>query len=208
MLRHHRIGPGTALLTTIVLLLPSTSLRAHETQNVEKLRVTVGWGNEPVYTGFGNVVEVDVADAAGAAVTDPSGTLSAEVSFGNERIVLPLMPEGKRPGHYSAPIVPTRPGTYTFHITGTMKGQAVDLSSTCSDRTFDCVADVAEVQFPAKDPSPGQLAEGLGRAMPRAEQALASASAARTVAYASIALAVLAVAVAIGLGVRKGGKAA
>ena len=204
MLRHHRIGPGTALLTTIVLLLPWTPLRAHETQNVEKLRVTVGWGEEPVYTGFGNVVEVDVADAAGAAVTDPSGTLSAEVSFGNERMVLALMPEGKRPGHYSAPIVPTRPGTYTFHITGTLKGQGIDVSSTCSDRTFDCVTDVAEIQFPAKDPSTGQLAEGLGRALPRAELALDSASGARKIAFASIALSLLAVAAAIGLGLRKG----
>jgi hypothetical protein len=207
MLRHLRNGSGTALVAAI-LLLSGTSPRAHETQSVQALRVTVGWGVEPVYTGFSNFIEVDVTDAAGAPVADPAGSLSAEVTFGTERIVLPLMPEGKRAGHYGAPIVPTRPGTYMFHITGTMKGQAVDLSSTCSDRTFDCVTDVAEVQFPAKDPSPGQLAEGLGRAMPRAEQALASASAARTVAYASIALAVLAVAVAIGLGVRKGGKAA
>jgi len=204
MHRHHRVGPGTALLSTIVLLLAWTPLRAHETKSVEKLRVTVGWGDEPVYTGFNNVVEVDVADAAGAGVIDPSGSLSAEVTFGNERIVLPLMPEGKKPGHYSAPIVPTRPGTYTFHITGTLKGQAVDLSSTCSDRTFDCVIDVAEIQFPAKDPSTGQLAERLGRALPRADLALASASGARTIAFAAIALALLAVATAIGLGLRKG----
>lgn len=207
MLRHLRNGSGAALAAAI-LLLSGTSPMAHETQSVQALRVTVGWGDEPVYTGFNNFVEVDVTDAAGAPVADAAGSLSAEVTFGTERVVLPLMPEGKRPGHFRAAIVPTRPGTYTFHITGTMKGQPVDLSSTCSDRTFDCVTDVAEVQFPAKDPSPGQLAEGLGRAMPRAEQALAQASGARTVAYASIALALLGVVVAIGLGVRKGGKAA
>jgi hypothetical protein len=87
-----------------------------------------------------------------------------------------------------------------------VKGQPVEIKSTCSDRTFDCVTGIAEIQFPVKDPSPGQLAEGVGRALPRAEQAMDTAAGARLVAIAAIALAALALAAVIVLGVRHGRK--
>ena len=198
------LAPGLAAL---LLTLPAPA-SAHETQTVNRLRLTIGWGDEPVFSGAKNSVEVDVSDAAGAPVTDAGGSLTAEVSFGDERIVLPLQPSGQRPGKFRAWLVPTRPGTYTFHITGTVKGQTIDTSSTCSDKTFDCVTDVSDVQFPAKDPSAGQLAESVSRALPRAERAMDTAAGARNVAMAAIGVAALALAAAIGLGVRKGRKAA
>ena len=198
------LAPGLAAL---LLTLPAPA-SAHETQTVNRLRLTIGWGDEPVFSGAKNSVEVDVSDATGAPVTDPGGSLTAEVSFGDERIVLPLQPSGQRPGKFRAWLVPTRPGTYTFHITGTVKGQTIDTSSTCSDKTFDCVTDVSDVQFPAKDPSAGQLAESVSRALPRAERAMDTAAGARNVAMAAIGVAALALAAAIGLGVRKGRKAA
>ena len=198
------LAPGLAAL---LLTLPAPA-SAHETQTVNRLRLTIGWGDEPVFSGAKNSVEVDVSEATGAPVTDPGGSLTAEVSFGDERIVLPLQPSGQRPGKFRAWLVPTRPGTYTFHITGTVKGQTIDTSSTCSDKTFDCVTDVSDVQFPAKDPSAGQLAESVSRALPRAERAMDTAAGARNVAMAAIGVAALALAAAIGLGVRKGRKAA
>ena len=93
--------------------------------------------------------------------------------------------------------MPTRAGTYTFHISGTIKGEALDVSSTCSDTTFACVSDVADLQFPAKDPSPGQLADRLSRGLPRAEEAASTARVARITAFAAIALAAVAIAVAM-----------
>jgi len=191
-------------ITALVLALP-TLAPAHETHRVDRYRLTLGWGDEPAYSGHKNSVDVDVADAAGAPVTDlGGGTLAVEVSFGEERVVLPLLPSGARPGRFRAVLVPTRAGTYSFHVTGTVKGQAIDTRSTCSDRTFDCVADVSELQFPAKDPSVGQLAESVTRALPRAERALDAAASARRVAIAAIAVAALSLAVVIGLGVRRG----
>jgi hypothetical protein len=190
----------------VAALLPALSppASAHEKQAVGALHLTIGWGEEPAFTGSRNSVEVDVADATGAAVIDPQGSLSVEVSFGDERIVLPLLPSGHRPGKFRAWLAPTRAGTYSFHVTGTVKGQAIDVQSTCSEQTFHCVTDLSDVQFPVKDPSAGQIAESVARSAPRTERALVAATHARDVAIAAIVIAALAAALAIRRGVRKG----
>jgi len=69
---------------------------------------------------------------------------------------------------------------------------------------LDDISDAAELQFPAKDPSTGQLAESIGRALPRAERALETAAVARRVALVAVAVAGLALVVAVVLGARKG----
>jgi hypothetical protein len=204
MVRHGAKARQFALATGF-LLVAWTSAPAHETKGVGDLRLTVGWGEEPAFSGFRNFVEVDVADAAGRPVTDlGGGTLSAEVSFGSERISLSLLPARGQPGKFSAWLVPTRPGTYTFHITGMARGQVIDMTSTCSQETFACVADVSDIQFPVKDPSAGQLADRISRELPRAAGAMEAATGARTLAVAGLAGAVIALGAAIGLGMRKG----
>jgi hypothetical protein len=186
------------------LVLSGTAI-AHETQSVKQYRLTIGWGEEPAYNGYKNSVDVDVADGAGAPVSDlGGGSLAVEVSFGDERMARPLLPYGLKPGRFRAALVPTRAGTYTFHVTGTIKGQTVDTRSTCSDATFHCVTEVSDLQFPAKDPTAGQLAESVGRAIPRAERALDTAASARRIAMGAAGVAVLALVAAIGLGARRG----
>jgi hypothetical protein len=93
--------------------------------------------------------------------------------------------------------MPTRAGAYTFHFSGTIKGEAIDVSSTCSDKTFACVTDAADLQFPVKDPSSGQLADRMSRGFPRAEEAASAAGVARMVAFTAMALAAVAIAVAL-----------
>ena len=56
-------------------------------------------------------------------------------------------------------MVPTRPGAYTFHFTGTIRGDAIDETFKSSDTTFDDIKAASEVEFPAKDPSTGELAQ-------------------------------------------------
>ena len=193
------------VLAAAVFLAASHPAAAHETQSVKQYRLTIGWGEEPAYSGERNSVDVDVKDGAGQPVADlGGGSLSVEVVFGDERIVLPLLPARTVAGRFRAALVPTRAGTYAFHVTGTVKGQAVDVRSTCSESTFHCISDAAELQFPAKDPSTGQLAESIGRALPRAERALDTAAGARRLALVAVAVAGLALVVAVVLGARKG----
>jgi len=204
MSRHE--GRRQRLAVALIALLPAalTTASAHETKVIGELRLTIGWGDEPAFSGFRNSVEVDVADAAGRPVADLGGTLSVEVAFGDERIPLSLLPARGQPGKFRAWLVPTRPGTYAFHITGTAKGLAIDTTSTCSGETFACVMDVSDIQFPEKDPSAGQLAERISRELPRTEGATEAAVSARRLAIVALAGAALALAAAIGLGLRKG----
>jgi hypothetical protein len=122
--------------------------------------------------------------------------MTVDVSFGDQHVALPLRPVFRQPGKLRAFLLPTRAGTYSFHFSGTIKGLAIEATSTCSDTTFACVADAAAIQFPAKDPSTGQLAERMDRTLPRADAASSGASVARTIAIAAFIVAVLALALA------------
>lgn len=139
---------------------------AHEERATGRLHFVVGWDEEPPYTGQKNSVDVSVSEAGGAPVTDLGGALKVEVSKGSERATLSLEPAGT-PGVYRAWLTPTRPGAYTFRLTGNVRGQTVDESFTSSPTTFDEVQDAGNIQFPAKDPSTGQLASRLDREVAR-----------------------------------------
>ena len=105
--------------------------------------------------------------------------------------MLPLLP-AERQGTFQAVLVPTRPGVYTFHVMGTVKKRPINATSTCSEATFECVVDASDVQFPAKEPSSGQLADRIERALPRAERAVETADDSRRLALAGAVFAVLA----------------
>jgi hypothetical protein len=148
----------------------SAPASAHEQQGLAggKYNVVVGWGDEPAYNGFKNSVQVLLSDAAHKPVADLKDTLRVEVVTGDQRIEVALEPnfevgEFGEPGDYRGWIVPTRPGNYTFHLTGTIRGDKIDESFTSSDTTFDPVKDLSEVEFPAKDPTAGQVSQRLDR---------------------------------------------
>jgi hypothetical protein len=153
----------------------------HEGRTGGPLRFVVGWGDEPAYTGAKNSVQVTITEATGGApVTDLTDTLKVEVIKGGEKLTLPLAPNFRvgasgTPGDYRAWLTPTRPGAYTFRLTGTVRGQNVNESFSSSPTTFNDVEDAANIQFPEKDPSPGQLATRVDREVPRLDAALAKA---------------------------------
>jgi hypothetical protein len=162
-LRHAVVVCG-ALALVLGLAVPAS---AHVEKKVGAYHFTVGWGDEPTYAGFRNSVQLILADAHGQPVTDLGDSLKVEVVFSGQTVTLPLETtfdpdsgEGT-PGDYRAWFIPTRPGSYTFHFTGTIHGQKVDQRFTSSDTTFDLVKDPADVQFPAKDPSNGALSDRI-----------------------------------------------
>jgi hypothetical protein len=198
MLKRGRSRRSVVLaLLGLLLLLPS-SASAHVTKTSGPFRVTFGWGVEPPIAGFPNYVDVAVADASGAPVS--GGKLQAEVSFGSSTETLALVPADEG-GGVRADIVPTRPGTYAFRITGTVQGKPVDVAASCSEGTFECVTPASNVEFPVKDPSVGEIAQRVSRALPRAENSGGSDSA-EGLAIAAIIVAVLALVAAVGFGVR------
>src|SRR6266536_2608595 len=78
------------------------------------------------------------------------------------------------PGDYRAFFVPTRPGDYTFHFTGTIKGTPVNESFTSGPKTFSSVDDPSSVEFPVKDPTTGELGDAVQRLQPRVDGAVAA----------------------------------
>ena len=179
---------------------------AHDAHVVGAYRLEIGWGEEPAFAGVRNAVTVEITDASShAPVSDlGGGSLTGEVNFGDERLLLPLHPNPDHRNVFRASLVPTRPGTYAFHITGKVRDQSVDIRSICSPKTFDCVISSADIQFPTKDPSPGELAERIGRSSPRADRALDLAGRAQMLAVAALCVSVLAIVLAFARGVQRG----
>jgi len=158
----------------------STAALAHEHRTAGPIEMTVGWADEPAFAGFKNGVQLLLRDKAGKPIADLGDTLKAEVVFGNQKTApLPLERAfGKSfgtPGDYRATIVPTRPGNYTFHFTGTIGSTKIDQSFTTSERTFDPVQEATTIEFPVKDPSVADLAGRIERIGPRADAAQSAA---------------------------------
>ncbi len=162
---------GIAIALAVAAMVPAF---AHEVRTVGAYEFTVGWLHEPAYADEQNAVQFLLKDARGNAVADLGDSLKVEVIYQSQKMpALSLVPTfdpdtglGK-PGEYLASLVPTRPGNYTFHFTGSIKGQAVDQSFTSSPSTFDAVKDPTSVEFPAQDPTRAQISQRLNRLDPR-----------------------------------------
>lgn len=183
------------LVLVLVLLGVASEARAHETLPAGDFRVQLGWLVEPTYAGVPNAVQVRVLGRDRKPVTDlRSARLTVEVSAGGAVVVRPLAVVD---GELRATLIPTRVGRYAFHVSGEVDGRAVDVTSTCSDTTFDCVAARGEVQFPAGEPTNAELAARSARADARARDARKAARTARWLAVGALVVALAAVAVSV-----------
>jgi hypothetical protein len=151
---------------------------AHEEKTVGKYHFAVGFGDEPAYAGEKNSVQLILADANDKPVTDLTDTLKVAVTTGSsEPLQLSMEPlfeigEFGTPGDYRAFFIPTAPGSYSFHFTGTIKGQKVDQTFKSGPQSFSDVEDPAQVQYPVKQPTGGQLATRADRETARVDAAL------------------------------------
>ena len=168
------------VLPIVIVLASAGPASAHEQRLVAgKYNFTVGWGDEPTYSGFKNSAQLILADAAKKPIIDLGDTLRVEVTSGAQKATFPIAAnfdsDAGQPGDYRAWFIPTRPGTYAFHFTGTIHGDKVDETFTSSETTFDDARDATEVEFPAKDPSAGQLADRVTQEAKRTAAQLSAA---------------------------------
>ncbi len=188
---------GLAVSLSAALLALSAPIRAVDKQTVGTIQLTIGWGDESAFAGSRNSIDVAVADSTGAPVAGPMNTLNVEVSFGDRRLRLPLLPVERQPGMYRAWIVPSRAGSYAFHISGRLNGESIDITSACSEKTFQCVTESGEVQFPEKDPTSAQLSETVSHSQTRIQQAIDDAMEARMISFVALTISAAAVALAV-----------
>ena len=167
--RKPRAGLAAGILLTFLAIAPATA--AHTGHAAGDYLLDIGWLTEPTFVAQPNAVQVTITDHDGAPVTDLAvGALSVVVSTANQDSQsLQLEPafdaaEGTGPlGEYDAALVPTAPGNYTFHITGSIHGTAVDLTVTSGEATFDPVVGSSDLEFPAKLPNLIEVATRLDR---------------------------------------------
>ena len=140
---------GLFLLALLGFSLPAL---AHEEREVGAYDVELGWRVEPAYVGVFNGPEFFVhSHGTGDAVSGLEETLHLLVHFGDQEKLLEVYPVEDDPGHYTADLIPTRPGDYTFHIFGKIEDQDVDELFTSADGKFGTVEPETDILFPAPD---------------------------------------------------------
>ena len=160
-------GVCAAALALLSLAVPAL---AHEPRDVGGYQIEFGWRNEPAYAGQFNGPEIYVAlapeehehaDATESAEHEDEHShetapmtaatpidLKVEVSFGDQTMNVPMRPAWGEVGHLVGDLIPTRPGDYAFHVTGTIGDTPVDETFTSADGQFGTVEPVEDIMFP------------------------------------------------------------
>lgn len=166
------LAAGAACLAALVL--NGAPAGAHEIRQVGDLTFFVGWGEEPPTAGFRNSAQLVVWDADNNPVADLGDDWKVVISTGDHSQPFAIRPSFVPgiygvAGDYRAVTIPTRPGTYTFRITGRYKGVQFDESFTTVEPTIPLVRPPSDLAFPVVDPSVGDISERIDTALPRIE---------------------------------------
>jgi hypothetical protein len=119
---------GLALIVLAAVLVTGTAL-AHERIVSGDYALTLGWLDEPPVAGLKNAALVEVTTAKNdQPVEGAEGTLTAQIVYGGKSKELLLRSLEGQPGVYAGDFVPTRRGTYTLKLGGTINGQPIEVS--------------------------------------------------------------------------------
>ena len=152
------------LVPSVILLLVATIVfaspivvkpaEAHITKVVGSYQFEIGWDNEPAYTGLVNAVQVTIKKGSGDSATpviNALKNLQISIKYGGVTKPLDFLPSGTVDGQYDGPLIPTRVGSYSVVIKGTIDTQNVDIEVSLDD-----VSSVDTLNFP---PSTGSTTE-------------------------------------------------
>ena len=194
-------------LAGAIVLASALSASAHVAKSFGPVDIEMGFGTEPAYAGQPNSVYLGITKN-GKPVVDLTDTLKVTVSFGTASIQLPLVPNFEvggdgTPGDYRAWFIPSQPGPYTFHVSGTVDGTKVVWIATSSPSTFDTVQDPSDASFPkVTAPTNQQLADLMtaqtARLQASVNDADSAAKTARTVGLIGVVLGAIGVITGIG----------
>ena len=167
----YRVSTLVGALAIAGLLLASLpgSASAHETRDVEgEFEFVVGFMEEPTYVNHLNGIDLRISYLDGHddnddghnddqehdhngddPVLNAHETLNATIIFGDQTIDVDLRPVWGQDGAYTADVVPTRTGTYSFRFHGEIDGIEIDETFQGGPDTFSEVESTADLQFPA-----------------------------------------------------------
>jgi hypothetical protein len=126
---------------------------AHLTKKFGNLSVTVGWSNEPALVGELNNAIVGVNQTSGKT---PTGVINALANmnilakYGGVTKPLDFVPSGQTDGLYDGKMIPTRIGSYSLVMNGTIQGQKIN-----AQIPLDEVQGKQQISFPDSGSSSG-----------------------------------------------------
>lgn len=176
-----RITLSAFALTLLVSIVSVGVALAHEQRTVGKYDLLVGWENEPPLIGQPNGIYLSVTNNQTKQPVDGlDKTLKAEVIFGSHTKPVTLNASDEKPGVYTGDLIPTRPGSYIFHFTGSLETTPIDEKFESGPGRFEDVADSSALQFPDRLLSSADI-----------QAAQDAATSAQTMAYIGVGVGVL-----------------
>jgi hypothetical protein len=157
------------------LLIPFTAsvALAHGHTTVGDYTLVIGFHNEPAYQGEPNGLDLFVTNTQTKEnINGLADSLKVEIIFGSSKKELKIEPQWGRDGAYTAYVLPTQAGDYTWHIWGDIKGTPIDVSMTSSPDTFSAIKAKSEVAFPAAEATAAELQAQAAAARQLAQTAL------------------------------------
>ena len=169
---------------------------AHERRTVAgRYTFVVGWLTEPALLEEPNGLDLRITNVqTNEPVEGAEKSLKADVTAGGQTRTFELKARFGQRGAYTADLIPTRAGSWSFRFYGTLDGTPIDERFESGPGRFDDVRPKGDLQFPAQVPSAGELAQRLGQPAeagrpaaepsPDVQRALDRADQARTTAIA------------------------
>ena len=134
---------GFVLIVLLAMWVTGTAF-AHERIISGDYAFVLGWLEEPPVAGLKNAALVEVTTAKDdRPVEGAEGALTAQIVYGGKSKELLLRPLEGRPGVYVGDLIPTRRGTYTLKLGGTINGQPIVAS-----REIEEVGSLDSLTFP------------------------------------------------------------
>jgi hypothetical protein len=164
---------AAAILAATFFFGGATSALAHGHTNVGDYELVIGFRNEPAYVGEPNGLDLRVTNTkTGEPVTGLEETLKATLVFGGSSRELAIEPRWGQEGAYTAQVIPTETGDYTWKIVGDIEGTPVDVEMSAGPETFSSIESKSAVAFPAAEPTAAELQAQVAAAQRQAQTAL------------------------------------
>ena len=173
MSRTMRLFTAASLLAMFALFFSAAPALAHGHTEVGDYELVIGFRSEPAYQGEPNGLDLRVTNhETKQPVTGLEDKIRAEIIFGASRREVEIRPQFGQEGAYTADVLPTEAGDYTWHIWGDLGGTPLDVSMTSSPDTFNPVQPKGNVAFPEPEPTAAELRAQVEAAQQAAQTAL------------------------------------
>lgn len=149
------------LLITVFVSSTPVPVYAHISKTLGNFTVEVGWSNEPPLVGEINNAIVQVNKGTESNSTPVRNALSEMyvlVKYGGVTKTLDFKPSEQSAGLYQAEMIPTRLGSYSLVLNGTLQGQSI----INAEIPLDDVESKQKLSFPDS----GNLGEGTNTNTP------------------------------------------